>query len=353
MATINDVAELAGVSVKTVSRYLSGFEGISAKTVARIEKATTELEYFPSAAARSLRGQTTGIVSLIADNLTTSPFAADIVKGVHAVCEKNDKLLLIGETGENQKTFEKLVDRFRQQKTEAIITAASHHKTIHITQSFEQCPLVLVNCFDDQRKYPSIVPDDRQGSYDLTRRLLALGHKNIAFVMLPEDMVATRLRRQGFEEAMHEAGAEINPKWMIYSTVRRPPDTLQWLRSVLETMLAPRKRPTAILCGNDKMAFRMLMQLHAMGLEVPKDVSVVGYDDFRLISESTVPGLTTAALPYYQMGVRAAELALSLTTSKARPRAIEAIHCDLIVRDSDRALRRRKTTRESTKASPR
>jgi len=342
LATIHDVAKRAGVSAKTVSRYLSGFEGISERTVKRIEKAAAELEYFPSAAARSLRGQSSGIISLIADNLTTTPFSVDIVKGVHSVCEKNGKLLLMGETGENQATFEKLVDRFRQQRTEAIIKATFYHKTIRVTQSFEQCPLVLVNCFDEQRRYPSIVPDDRQGCYDLTRRLIELGHRSIAFIMLPEDMIATGLRRAGFEQAMGEAGIPINPKWLIYSEQRRPSDTMVWLSEILQTMLKPRKRPTAIICGNDKMAFRVLMQLHALGIRVPDDVSVVGYDDFKLISESTIPALTTVALPYYQMGVRAAELALGLSNEKPGYAVVEAMRCEVVARESDRPLRRKR-----------
>lgn len=344
MATIHDVAKRAGVSAKTVSRYLSGFEGISEKTVKRIEEAAAELEYFPSAAARSLRGQGTGIVSLIADNLTTTPFSVDIVRGVHSVCERHGKLLLMGETGENQATFEKLVERFRQQGTEAIIKATFYHKTIKVTQSFEHCPLVLVNCFDQERKYPSIVPDDRQGCYDLTRRLISLGHTAIAFIMLPEEMVATGLRERGFRQAMRESGIAINPKWVLHSGHRKPADTMVWLHDILQQMLKPRKRPTAIMCANDKMAFRVLMQLHALGMEVPKDVSVVGYDDFRLISESTVPALTTASLPYYQMGARAAELALSLAAEKSDYAGEEAIRCEVVPRDSDRALRRKRVS---------
>lgn len=343
MATINDVAERAGVSTKTVSRYLSGFKGVSKKTIKRIELAAEELEFFPSAAARALRGKPTGILSLIADKLTTEPLSVDIVKGIHDVCEKRGKLLLIGETNAHPETFTKLVERFRQQKTEAIVAATDGHKLIEITQSFERCPLVLVNCFDKEKKYPAIVPDDRQGARDLTSYLISNGHRNIANIMLPEELIATQLRRKGFEQAMKQANIKINPKWVIGATNRPPADYMKWLRAVLENMLAPKKRPTAIMCGNDKMAFRVMMLLRAMHIDIPEDVSVLGHDDFKLISENTVPALTAVSLPYYNMGKRAAEMALDMAENNTRPQGIQRLHCEVVKRDSDRVIRRRGT----------
>ncbi len=344
MATIHDVAERAGVSTKTVSRYLSGFKGISDKTIKQIEKAAEELEFFPSAAARALRGQSSGIVSLIANKLTTEPMSVDIVKGIHDACEKRGKLLLIGETNSNQTTFTNLVERFRQQKTEAIIAATDGHKLIEITQSFERCPLVLVNCFDKEKKYSSVLPDDRQGARDLARYLISNGHRDIAYITLPEELIATGLRRRGFEQAMREASIPVNSKWVLSATHRPPAEDMQWLRTILEDMFKPKKRPTAIMCGNDKMAFRVLMLLHAMRIEVPRDVSVLGYDDFKLISEDTVPALTTVALPYYNMGQRAAEMALGIADNGTGPAKHVRMRCEIVQRDSDKIIRRRAAT---------
>ncbi|PTQ07457.1 LacI family transcriptional regulator [Sphingomonas oleivorans] len=338
MANIHDVAKRADVSVKTVSRYLSGYQGISRKTVERIEKAAEELEFFPSAAARSLRGQPSGILCLIADNLTTTPFSFDIVKGVQSVCEIHGKLLLIGETRESPHIFAQLIRRFRQQKVEAIIKATFYHKQIEITQKFEHCPLVLVNCFDEAGRFSSVVPDDEQGAYDLTKRLITLGHRDIANITLPEDMIATRLRQQGFVRAMQESAIPLNAEWIIHAERKEPAETSTWLHALLERLLAGRKRPTAIMCGNDKMALRVIMHLHAMNISIPDDISVVGYDDYTLISENTVPPLTTASLPYYQMGVRAAELAFDMMANGARVSGVEKCRCDVVPRESDKAL---------------
>ncbi|MEL7187121.1 MAG: LacI family DNA-binding transcriptional regulator [Pseudomonadota bacterium] len=338
MATIRDVAERAGISVKTVSRFLSGYEGISAKTAEKIERAAEELEFYPSAAARTLRGQSTDIVSLIAENLTTTPFSYEIVQGVQSVCEEHGKLLLIGETRESEKAFEQLTDRFRQQKTEAIIHATFYHKPVNIKRQFKRCPLILVNCFDPEGRFPAVVPDDEQGSYDLTRFLIDEGHRRIANITLPTDLVATQLRQQGFERAMADSGATIHPSWIVHPQRLRPTEDMDWLGSVLESLLESSNPPTAIMCGNDKMALRAIMQLHDRGVKVPDDISVVGFDDFKVISENVIPALTTASLPYYQMGQRAAEIAIDIASGKQKRPDIERSNCEVIRRNSHAAV---------------
>ncbi len=339
MATIHDVAAKAGVSIKTVSRYLTGYSGISDKTVKTIKQAIEDLEYYPSAAARSLRGESSGLISVITDNLTTTPFSFDIIGGIQSVCEREGKLLLIGETGGKPENFTTLADRFRQQNVEAIIKAPFYHQAVKITKKFDQCPLVLVNCFDEEDRFPAIVPDDRQGAYDLTRHLIGLGHRDLAFITLPKNLVAQGLRLQGFEQAMREAGHPINPDWIITSIWDQSPEFGPWLQKALERLTDPPQKPTAILCANDLMAIQVLMRLQAMNIGVPGDISVVGYDDLELISESTFPPLTTAELPYFQMGVRAAELALEMAKNGTRPTARELIRGEVIVRNSDRKLR--------------
>ena len=116
MATIHDVAEKAGVSIKTVSRVLNGGTEVSEKTRTRIEKAMQALEFTPSAAARMLRGKPTGLVAVIAEQLTTSPDSSEIIKGIHHVCEQLGKVLLIGETGGRADVADRLVADMRERR---------------------------------------------------------------------------------------------------------------------------------------------------------------------------------------------------------------------------------------------
>jgi LacI family transcriptional regulator len=339
LATIKDVAERAAVSIKTVSRFLSGYKGVSPRTAQKIEAAAEALEFFPSAAARSLRGEPSGIVSIIADNLTTTPFSFDIIKGVQTVCEKRGKLLLIGETRDQDRLFRQLVNRFREQKVEAIIKATFFHKPISIGLRFERCPLVLVNCFDEQGLFPSVVPDDLDGAYRLTRHLIKNGHKRIACIELPEDMVAAKLRRQGFIRAMTEAELKFEHQWLIPSDRRDAAAIATWLSGVLEALRkAPGRSPTAIMCANDLMAMRVIMRLDALGVRVPADISVVGYDDLQIISKNTWPALTTCTLPYFEMGERAATMALDLAKGTRESRRQVKCRGHVVVRESDRRL---------------
>ena len=334
MATIRDVAERAGISVKTVSRYLSGYAGISEKTTRKIEEAARELEFYPSAAARTLRGRSTDIVSLVAENLTTTPFSYEIVQGVQSVCEANDKLLLIGETRDSGETFTRLTDRFRQQKVEAIIHATFYHKPVEIKQAFKRCPLILVNCFDPDGRFHSLLPDDEQGAYDLTKFLISEGHRRIASITLPTELVATQLRQQGFERAMADSDVDIHPNWIVHPQRLRPSEDMDWLGSVLDSLLSSSSSPTAIMCGNDKMALRVIMQLASRGVAVPQEVSVIGFDDFNIISENIIPALTTASLPYFKMGQRAAELAIEIANGATVDPVTERCRCEIIKRDS-------------------
>jgi LacI family transcriptional regulator len=337
LATINDVAKRAGVSVKTVSRLLSGYAGIRGATRSRIETAMQELEYFPSAAARSLRGKSTGIITLITDSLTTTPDSVDIVRGIQVVCEQHGKLLMIGETGDKDQTFDRLVTRFRQQNVEAIIKATMFHKPIEIEQSFEKCPLVLVNCFDTQDRFPAFVPDDRRGAQDLTSHLIALGHQRIAFITLLPGMIATELRLTGYQRALEKAGLALDPSLIVSDRSGEGDNEFHWLEAAIKRLLRKKSPPTAIMFGNDKMALRGIMHLRALGVDIPRELAVVGYDDFKLISENTVPSLTTAALPYYEMGVSAARLALKLldTPGSEEVSRIHKLRCKLVKRDSD------------------
>jgi LacI family transcriptional regulator len=115
-------------------------------------------------------------------------------------------------------------------------------------------------------------------------------------------MVATGLRLRGFERAMREHGVTPNPGWLIHGAEAGDADEFSHLADAVDRLFASDNRPTAILCGNDKMAMRVIFILQRRGLRVPADVSIVGFDDFRLISEALDPGLTTVALPYREIG---------------------------------------------------
>ncbi|MEP1444483.1 MAG: LacI family DNA-binding transcriptional regulator [Paraglaciecola sp.] len=311
MSSIKDVALKAGVSVKTVSRVLTNYKGVSAKTKLKVNDAMEELEFYPSAAAQALRGQEKGVVCVITEKLTTTPDSFDIIAGIQHECEKHGKLLMIGESGGNVKSFSRLVDDFRRQRAEAIIFATVYHKKVSIKESFNKCPLILVNCYESILRHPTIVPDDYLGAFHLTKELIKLGHTKIAYLTLSNDIAATPLRTKGFRKAHQEAGLREDNGLIVEGVCNDPNDEFAELENALKDIMSRPERPSAICCGNDKMAMRVFMLIRKMGYKIPETISIVGYDNYKIIAENLVPKLTTVSLPYFEMGQIAAQIAIN------------------------------------------
>lgn len=338
MSSIKDVAEKAKVSVKTVSRVLGGFEGVSEKTRLKVTKAMEELEFYPSAAAQALRGLEKGVVCLITENLTTTPDSFDIIAGIQHECEKHGKLLMIGETGGSAKSFSRLVDDFRRQRAEAIIFATVSHKEVKIKESFNKCPLILVNCYEKVLRHPTILPDDYLGAFKLTEQLINNGHKNIAYLTLFNDMSATPLRVKGFKDAHRNAGLTVDDALIREGVCINKDDEFAELPGVLKDIMSRLERPTAICCGNDKMAMRVFMLIRQMGYKIPETISIVGYDNYKLIAENLLPKLTTVSLPYFDMGQTAANIAINKEL-QSNIKTLE-ISGQLLLRDSHGSARK-------------
>lgn len=334
MFSIDDVAKEAGVSVRTVSRMLSGHQ-VREETRRTVEAAMRKLDYVPSAAAQSLRGKKVATLGVISDRLTTTPHAFNIVEGIRSECEASDTILMIGETNGTSESFEKVAGRFRQQRTNAMIFATDHLRDVSINSLPKGYPIVLLNCMERDRRHAAVVPDDEKGAVSATQELLRIGHRRIAHVALPAMMMATRRRKKGYKKALRAAGVPVDDALIVTGINLETDDEMADLPAVLESLFALGDPPTAIMCGNDKMALRMYGLLRTqLKLRVPEDVSIVGYDDYRVISTNLVPTLTTVSLPYFEMGRMAARMALSGDTKPV----IKKIACDLIVRKSTVAL---------------
>ncbi|WP_322404941.1 LacI family DNA-binding transcriptional regulator [Massilia luteola] len=334
MSTIHDVAEKAGVSIKTVLRVLSDANSVSEKTRRRIEHAMQALDVAPSAAARMLRGRQTDLVAVIADKHTTTPDSSAIIKGIPSVCEDLGKMLLIGETGGQAHVASRLVADMRTNRVEAIIFATTFHRPATLNEMAGQTPAVLANCCEETSRFAEVIRDEG-GGYAAAETVLRAGRRKIAFLQLIEGMVATRLRLHGFRRAMQDHGVRPNEAWLLHGATPDSDDEFAQLKTTIDGLFAGADRPTAILRGNDKMAIRVIFLLQRRGLRVPEDASVVGCDDFRLLSEASDPGLTTITLPYREIGALAARRALG----KDQEPGIVRVPCRAVMRGTVTAPR--------------
>lgn len=343
MSTIYDVADRAGVSAKTVSRVLNGDAPVGKKTRARVEEAMQQLGYVPSQAARMMRSNKSGLIGLITGAISrnaepTEPTGLPdlhIVQGIQHHMAEQGMTLMIADTGGAQDRVKPLIQTFQEHRVEGLIYVADFHREVDLSDAIASCPIHLVNCYDTTG-LPCVLPDDRAGQHALTGRLVAHGHRRIAYVTLDEGMDATRLRSQGYRDALAQAGIPFDPALLIEGHKQDAQDANMCLARSIDHLLALPHPPSVICCGNDEMALRLYGHLRRRGLRVPEEISITGYDNYRAIAETLFPPLTTVELPYRVMGERAAARLLAQISTGSAPTdtACELIASPVVWRDS-------------------
>lgn len=319
MATIYDVARAAGVSPKTVSRVLNGDAPVRENTVKAVRQAMADLGYTPSVAARTMRGHRSGLVGLITGAISLSNSGERpsglpdllIVQGIQKALEASGMTLLIADTGGRQEKVPELIRTFEQHRVEGLIYVADYHKRVALPEDAIDAKLILANCYDD-RGTPCVLPNDRQGQELIVKSLIEQGHRRIAYLTLSSSLDATILRTQGYHDAHAAAGIAADPNLILASDIdtndAQEEEQLIW--DSIDRIIAMPDRPTAICFGNDRMAMRAYGILRSRGFKLPDDFSVVGYDNYRMITETLYPTLTSVDLPYHAIGVRATQLLL-------------------------------------------
>lgn len=327
MSTIYDVAKAAGVSPKTVSRVLNADAPVSDKTVKAVRRAIAELGYVPSSAARTMRSNKSGLIGLITGAISLSPRRMEvsglpdllIVQGIQKAIEAGGKTLLIADTGGRQARVPELIRTFEEHRVEGLIYVADHHKQVTLPDVAATTKMILANCYDDKGT-PCVLPHDRQGQRRIVEALIDKGHRRIAYLSLPAGHDATRLRTQGYFDALQQAGIPHDPELVLSSDSDGddPAAAEQLLWDSIDRVLGLDAPPTAICFGNDRMAMRAYGILRSRGVRLPEDISLAGYDNHRMITETLFPTLTSVDLPYHAIGVRATQLLLA-AIDDARP----------------------------------
>ncbi|MEM1289313.1 MAG: LacI family DNA-binding transcriptional regulator [Pseudomonadota bacterium] len=343
MATIYDVAKRADVSPKTVSRVINGDAAVGDRTRAKVEDAIAAIGYVPSLAARTMRsnrsglvGVVTGAISLIQDSKEVGGLPdLIIVQRLQRVLEEHGYSTLIADTGGRMERVSELMRTFAEHRVEGLIYVADHHQKVSLPTQPEGTRLVLANCFDDIGS-PCVIPNDQLGQRALVEALIRDGHEHIAYVTLNTTTEATRLRTQGYRDALEASDLPFESSLVIAADRNNsdPQAEAQLLWDALERLLSRPVPPTAICFGNDRMAMRAYGILRTRGLKIPDDISLAGFDNHRMIAETLFPQLTTVELPYAAMGVRAAELLVDLIEGRQVPAQPQLVSGPVCWRDS-------------------
>ncbi len=333
--TIEDIARVAEVSRGTVSRVLNHHPSVSDETRLKVQAVINQLNYSPNFSARHMRTETSNMVGFVTDEVATTPYAVDIIRGAQETLLKYNKVLLVINAGYDAKSTQQSLDVLLERRVEGLIYVTMFHREVELPWHKPRIPVVLANCFAKDRDLPSVVPDEVSGGYNATRALLEKGHRRIAFINLGMAWIshiaplpASAGRLAGYKQALEEFGVEFDESLHVF-TNQHPESNYQ---ITLELMRQPNP-PTAIFCGNDRTAMGCYNGLMSLGLKIPDDVAVVGFDNQLLICEGMYPSLTTAQLPHYEMGQWAVEYLLSATDTPVEP-VQHQIACELVRRQS-------------------
>lgn len=306
--TITDVARSVGVSVATVSKVVNNRYGVAPETIARVQAAVDALGYETSLVARSMRGQSTGNIGVLVSEF--EPYSTELLKGVSEALPGTGYGLLAyagrrdagddTEPGWERRSLSRLA---RTLFDGAIVVTPS---TL-ITGSFG-IPIVAVDPHSGPEGPNTVDSDNRTGARLATEHLLALGHRRIAMLGGREDLESARMREKGWREALAAAG--ITPDPALVRTVGYRADlAAQAARELLA--LPAHQRPTAIFSANDRSALPVLEVAAELGVRVPDELSVIGYDDIPEAAAGRPP-LTTIAQPLHEMGAAALRMLLDL-----------------------------------------
>lgn len=312
MSRIVDIAEKAGVSAKTVSRLLNGHPNISAKTRRRIEDAIRELDYEPRSAAHSLAAGINRTIGVFFGD-PGAGYQVSLYRALLQACRAVDHCLAVEKFDESSSDWggqvEAFLDRSRVDKV-VLVPPLCDSFEIQSILNARKVRYVLISPSRPVSGAPAIAVDDRLAALEMTQHLLELGHERIGFLAGRQGHVATLLRRQGFEEAYSVAGLPRPDPDLI-----RPAD-FSFKAALVEAraLLERPNPPTAVFACNDEMAAAVLFVANHLGLSVPRDLSVAGFDDSE-ISRTVWPELTTISQSYDLI----AELAVAQVCSSRAP----------------------------------
>ena len=308
--THKDVAERAGVSVATVSYVLNhGPRPVSPDTRARVEAAISELGYYPNEMARALRLQQSSTIGLIIPNII-NPVFAEIAHELETACQKEGFLLLLCNSERKHEREQQLVQLLRAKQVDGVVIIP-HCEPLALIDPLLQAQIPVVVLEHDLPGVHCIASDEVQGGFVATQQLIELGHRRIALIRRQPTSALSSRRYEGYRAALEAAGIPFAPALLVESLTTSQAAGA----AAMQQLLALEEPPTAVFTHNDILAMGALHAIHRAGRNVPKDISVVGYDDISSAAYFSPP-LTTIRSSRAEIGALAGRIILQLVQSK-------------------------------------
>jgi LacI family transcriptional regulator len=329
--TIQDVARTAGVSVSTVSRVLNEKDDVASETYEKVQRVIAELGYASSLAAKSMRSRKTNVIGLVVHDLEQS-FCLNVVKGVNRAIEQLDYDLLVY-TGGNSRDRSWAV---RERQYVSLLNGSITDGIIVVTPTAEtfstHYPLVAVDPHLDSADFPAVIATNHIGALSAMEYLLSLGHRRIGFIGGRPDLQSAIRRLQGYKDSLQQANIPFDP-----GLIQIGDFTQETGYRCAQNLLALPVRPTAIFAANDKSAIGAIEASTEMGLTVPEDLSIIGFDNIEEASFVN-GGLTTVDQFIGDMGRVAVKMLVNLIQGHLLENQIYRMPTQLIMRNTCRAI---------------
>jgi LacI family transcriptional regulator len=331
--TIRDVANKAGVSVTTVSRVLNGKDDISEETTNKVQAVVQDLGYASSLAARGMRSHRTNLLGLILHDVA-SLYSQEIMRGVNQVIAKIDKDLIIYTSGGLNRENVAQHERHYVALLNGSVTDGAIVVTPTATQFTTHAPLVIIDPNNESPDYPAIIATNQEGALAAMSYLTDLGHRRIGHIAGEMKLISANQRLQGYKDGLAAAGIPLNE-----DLIEMGDYTTETAVICARKLLSLPERTTAIFAANDVSAIGVYQAARELGLQIPRDLSVIGFDNLREAAQLNPP-LTTIDQSLEKMGIIATEMLVELVKGKSLPidpaeeGNLYKIPTQLIIRDS-------------------
>ncbi|EHC7287057.1 substrate-binding domain-containing protein [Vibrio parahaemolyticus] len=330
MATMKDIAKLAGVSTSTVSHVINKTRFVSEEISERVNNAAKELNYYaPSALARSLKVNRTKTIGMLVTT-STNPFFGEVVKGVERSCyHKGYSLILCNTEGDNER-MRQSINTLLQKRVDGLILMCSslEGERIDVFERYPDIPVVVMDWGPMLFTSDKIQDNSLRGGYLAAKYLIDCGHTEIGCITGPLIKHQAQMRYEGYKRAMNEAGLEFNANWIIESDFE-----CEGGYQAFKKMAERGTLPSSIFVSNDMMAMGVINAANELSIKVPDDLSIIGYDDIH-IAKFMSPSLTTIHQPKYRLGQAAVETLVRRLDDKSNEVQVVQLEPTLVVRNS-------------------
>ncbi len=300
---MHDVARLAGVSIATVSAVINSTAVVSPQRAQKVREAMKALDYHADQVARSLKTGRTNVIGMIIPDVTNA-FYPDVISGAEEVATRAGYSLILCNANEDPAQEQRQLSTLFSRRVDGVLIACSDSSTAYDSLMRRRFPIVFFDRIPRGFRGPAVATDNFAAGYQATRHLLELGHQRIAIIAGSMDLSPHACRSEGFRKAMQEAGIPVHDDYFRMGALR----VENGFQFGIE-LLALASRPTAIFCSNNKMLLGLVRAIGDLKVQCPREVSIVGVDDFAW-TEHFNPKLTTVAQPTREIGRQAMELLL-------------------------------------------